>query len=74
MCDKDPIVPIDDYECFSPRNNLRDTEDIAVEVAVYRKLQSATTCRPMAVTVASRIRCTNDIVDDVFHIKVAVDS
>jgi hypothetical protein len=43
-------------------------------VVIYRYLQRANTCRPIAVTVDNRLRCARDIVDDVCIIEITVDS
>jgi hypothetical protein len=55
------------------RISRRHTDNAACAVAVYRYLQSATTCRRRAVPVHICIRCTNATLGDVCLIEVTVD-
>jgi hypothetical protein len=56
------------------RNNRRDKENAKSGVAIYQNLQSATTFRPLAVTVDDPIRCTKNILGDVCFVEVTVHS
>jgi hypothetical protein len=73
-------LPTLDADCHSstsafPSERVKgDTEIAAVGAAIHRYLQGATTCRPIAVTVDNRIRCTNDTIGDVCIIEFTVDS
>lgn len=72
--DDEPAIPIDGYECVNRSNNRHPNKNAAGGVAIYKSVDSLTTCKPITLTVDRRFQATADCIGDMALANVTFDS